>query len=123
MDAFHTLIQRWFRERFESPTPPQQEGWLSIVRGEPTLIAAPTGSGKTLAAFLWSIDRLFKRAISGELRDQTTVVYVSPLKALGNDIAKNLQLAARSNLSSCLQRRNHVAGDSHSGALGRHAGP
>ena len=91
MDAFHTLIQRWFLERFESPTPPQQEGWLSIVRGEPTLIAAPTGSGKTLAAFLWSIDRLFKRAISGELRDQTSVVYVSPLKALGNDIAKNLQ--------------------------------
>ena len=91
MDAFHTLIQRWFLERFESPTPPQQEGWLSIVRGQPTLIAAPTGSGKTLAAFLWSIDRLFKRASSGELRDQTSVVYVSPLKALGNDIAKNLQ--------------------------------
>ena len=91
MDAFHTLIQRWFLERFESPTPPQQEGWLSIFRGQPTLIAAPTGSGKTLAAFLWSIDRLFKRAISGELRDQTSVVYVSPLKALGNDIAKNLQ--------------------------------
>jgi ATP-dependent Lhr-like helicase len=91
LDAFHTLIQRWFLERFESPTPPQQDGWLSIVRGQPTLIAAPTGSGKTLAAFLWSIDRLFKRAISGELRDQTSVVYVSPLKALGNDIAKNLQ--------------------------------
>ncbi|HEX6437598.1 MAG TPA: DEAD/DEAH box helicase [Candidatus Binatia bacterium] len=91
MDAFHSLIQRWFRERFENPTLPQQEGWLSIARGQPTLIAAPTGSGKTLAAFLWSIDRLFKRAISGELRDQTSVVYVSPLKALGNDIAKNLQ--------------------------------
>jgi ATP-dependent Lhr-like helicase len=91
LDAFHPLIQRWFLERFESPTPPQQAGWVSIVGGQPTLIAAPTGSGKTLAAFLWSIDRLFKRAISGELRDQTSVVYVSPLKALGNDIAKNLQ--------------------------------
>lgn len=91
MNAFHPLIWRWFLERFEGPTPPQQEGWVSIVRGQPTLIAAPTGSGKTLAAFLWSIDRLFKRAISGELGDQTSVVYVSPLKALGTDIAKNLQ--------------------------------
>jgi ATP-dependent helicase Lhr and Lhr-like helicase len=91
LDAFHSVIQRWFLERFESPTSPQRAGWSSIMRGEPTLIAAPTGSGKTLAAFLWSIDRLFKRAISGELRDQTSVVYVSPLKALGNDIAKNLQ--------------------------------
>ena len=56
-----------------------------------TLIAAPTGSGKTLAAFLWSIDRLIKRASTGALDDATSVVYVSPLKALGNDIAKNLQ--------------------------------
>jgi ATP-dependent Lhr-like helicase len=91
LDAFHSLIRRWFLERFEAPTRPQQEGWASIVGGQPTLIAAPTGSGKTLAAFLWSIDRLFKRAISGELKDQTSVVYVSPLKALGNDIGKNLQ--------------------------------
>jgi ATP-dependent helicase Lhr and Lhr-like helicase len=91
LDAFHPLIWRWFLKRFEEPTPPQQEGWVSIARGQPTLIAAPTGSGKTLAAFLWSIDRLFKRAISGELKGQTSVVYVSPLKALGNDIAKNLQ--------------------------------
>ena len=91
MDVFHPLVWRWFLERFEGPTPPQQQGWASIVRGQATLIAAPTGSGKTLAAFLWSIDRLFKRATSGELKDQTSVVYVSPLKALGNDIAKNLQ--------------------------------
>jgi ATP-dependent helicase Lhr and Lhr-like helicase len=91
LDAFHPLIRRWFLERFEGPTPPQQEGWASIVRGHATLIAAPTGSGKTLAAFLWSIDRLFKEATSGELKDQTSVIYVSPLKALGNDIAKNLQ--------------------------------
>ena len=92
MDApFHPIVLRWFSERFASPTLPQREGWAAITRGRSTLIAAPTGSGKTLAAFMWSIDRLFKRAIGGRLKDETSVVYVSPLKALGNDIAKNLQ--------------------------------
>ena len=91
MDAqFHPLIQRWFNERFGAPTPAQVLGWQSIAAGKSTLIAAPTGSGKTLAAFLWSIDRLFQRAIKGVLEDKTQVVYVSPLKALANDIAKNL---------------------------------
>ncbi len=89
--SFHPLIRRWFVERFEKPTPPQEKGWQSISAGKSTLIAAPTGSGKTLAAFLWSIDRLVQRGARGELGDVTSVVYVSPLKALGNDIAKNLQ--------------------------------
>ncbi len=88
---FHPLIQRWFNDRFERPTPSQEKGWESIAAGRSTLIAAPTGSGKTLAAFLWSIDRLIQRSLRGELDDTTSVVYVSPLKALGNDIAKNLQ--------------------------------
>ncbi|HSF57224.1 MAG TPA: DEAD/DEAH box helicase, partial [Candidatus Binatia bacterium] len=88
---FHPLVWRWFRERFEAPTPPQKQGWEAIGRGRSTLIAAPTGSGKTLAAFLWSIDRLFQRAVNGKLDENTSVVYVSPLKALGNDIAKNLK--------------------------------
>jgi ATP-dependent Lhr-like helicase len=88
---FHPLVWRWFKQRFAEPTPPQQKGWASIAGGRSTLIAAPTGSGKTLAAFLWSIDRLFQRAASGQLDDHTSVVYVSPLKALGNDIAKNLK--------------------------------
>lgn len=87
---FHPLVWRWFTERFGSPTRPQEFGWQSIAAGKSTLIAAPTGSGKTLAAFLWSIDRLFQRAVNGDLDDKTRVVYVSPLKALGNDIAKNL---------------------------------
>jgi len=90
-ELFHPLIQRWFAERFQGPTPAQQEGWQSIAAGQATLIAAPTGSGKTLAAFLWSLDRLIKRALDGSLTERTSVVYVSPLKALGNDIAKNLQ--------------------------------
>ena len=88
---FHPLVQRWFAARFQSPTPAQAQGWDSISAGKSTLIAAPTGSGKTLAAFLWSIDTLVKRALAGALDERTCVVYVSPLKALGNDIARNLQ--------------------------------
>ena len=89
--SFHPIVERWFAERFAAPTAPQVAGWESIAAGRSTLIAAPTGSGKTLAAFLWSLDRLIKRALNGGLDDRTSVVYVSPLKALGNDIAKNLQ--------------------------------
>ncbi len=88
---FHPLIARWFTERFGEPTAPQTLGWARIAEGQDTLIAAPTGSGKTLAAFLWSINQLVQAAVEGTLNDQTTVVYVSPLKALGNDIQKNLQ--------------------------------
>ncbi|MGE5058320.1 MAG: DEAD/DEAH box helicase, partial [Betaproteobacteria bacterium] len=90
-ETFHPLIERWFSALFQNPTPAQAAGWESISAGQSTLIAAPTGSGKTLAAFLWSIDRLVKRALNGGLDERTSVVYVSPLKALGNDIAKNLQ--------------------------------
>jgi ATP-dependent Lhr-like helicase len=90
-DLFHPLVWRWFSERFGEPTAPQENGWRHIAAGEPTLIAAPTGSGKTLAAFLWSIDRLVQRAVAGKLDDKTSVVYISPLKALGNDIEKNLK--------------------------------
>ncbi len=82
-------MRDWFRERFDKPTPPQAAGWKEIARGRDTLIAAPTGSGKTLAAFLWSINQLI--APPEPSRDHTHVVYVSPLKALGNDIQKNLQ--------------------------------
>jgi ATP-dependent Lhr-like helicase len=88
---FHPLVAGWFIERFEHPTPPQASGWQHISTGDDTLIAAPTGSGKTLAAFLWSIDRLVTHGLSDSLADRVYVVYVSPLKALGNDIQKNLQ--------------------------------
>jgi len=88
---FQSLVARWFNKRFEHPTPPQASGWQHISTGADTLIAAPTGSGKTLAAFLWSIDRLVTHGLSGSLADRVYVVYVSPLKALGNDIQKNLQ--------------------------------
>src|SRR6266478_9118255 len=88
----HPLVQEWFVRRFGTPTEPQQEGWPHILAGKTTLISAPTGSGKTLAAFLICIDRLVRKAISGELTDCTEVLYVSPLKALSNDIQKNLEL-------------------------------
>src|SRR4051794_24292162 len=86
----HPIVQEWFLSRFGTPTEPQIAGWPHILAGRTTLIAAPTGSGKTLAAFLACIDQLVRKALNGELRDCTEVVYVSPLKALGNDIQKNL---------------------------------
>jgi ATP-dependent helicase Lhr and Lhr-like helicase len=87
----HPIVQEWFAGRFGSATEPQEEGWPHILTGKTTLISAPTGSGKTLAAFLACIDRLVRKAIAGELTDTTRVLYVSPLKALGNDIQKNLE--------------------------------
>src|SRR5215471_20422837 len=88
----HALVQEWFRGRFVSPTEPQEQGWPYILAGESTLISAPTGSGKTLAAFLACIDRLIRKALTGNLQDRTEVLYVSPLKALSNDIRKNLEV-------------------------------
>jgi ATP-dependent Lhr-like helicase len=86
------LLQEWFVQRFGTPTEPQELGWPYILAGRTTLISAPTGSGKTLAAFLTCIDRLVRKALAGDLQDKTEVLYVSPLKALGNDIQKNLEI-------------------------------
>ncbi|HKD80457.1 MAG TPA: DEAD/DEAH box helicase [Candidatus Angelobacter sp.] len=87
----HPLVQEWFTNKFGTPTEPQEAGWPHILAGRTTLISAPTGSGKTLAAFLICIDRLVRKALSGGLSDRTEILYVSPLKALGNDIQKNLE--------------------------------
>ncbi len=88
---FHPSVTAWFESKFESPTEVQTRAWPAIKENEYTLIAAPTGSGKTLAAFLVAIDDLVKQYIAGTLTWQTQVVYVSPLKALGNDIERNLR--------------------------------
>jgi ATP-dependent Lhr-like helicase len=85
---FHPAVQSWFASRLGDPTRPQREGWPPIREGRHTLIAAPTGSGKTLAAFLSAIDSLIRQG--PELPDQTQIVYVSPLRALSNDVQKNL---------------------------------
>ncbi|MDQ6699065.1 MAG: DEAD/DEAH box helicase, partial [Acidobacteriota bacterium] len=89
--TFDPLIERWFAGRFGAPTEPQLLGWPEIAAGRDTLISAPTGSGKTLAAFLICIDRLVRAARAGTLDDETQVVYVSPLKALSNDVQRNLE--------------------------------
>ncbi len=88
----HPLVGEWFVQKFGTPTEPQEQGWPHILAGRTTLISAPTGSGKTLAAFLACIDRLVRKALAGDLTDHTEVLYVSPLKALGNDIQKNLEI-------------------------------
>src|SRR5215469_5399982 len=88
----HPLVAEWFVSRFGTPTEPQEQGWPHILAGRTTLISAPTGSGKTLAAFLACIDRLVRKGLAGDLSDRTEVLYVSPLKALGNDIQKNLEI-------------------------------
>src|SRR6266496_3699070 len=88
---FHPAVARWFEEKFGSPTEPQKRGWPAIQSGAHTLIAAPTGSGKTLAAFFAELDLLFRDGLAGNLKDETRVLYVSPLKALSNDIHKNLE--------------------------------
>jgi len=87
LSSFHPTIARWFAETLGEPTEVQREGWAAIRRGEHALLSAPTGSGKTLAAFLSALDALLSER---ELADETRVVYVSPLKALGNDVQKNL---------------------------------
>ena len=93
LSAFHPAVAGWFRAHFSAPTQAQIEAWPAIQAGESTLVAAPTGSGKTLTAFLSAIDALVREGLAngGALPDRTTVVYVSPLKALSNDIRINLE--------------------------------
>ncbi|MFQ5656746.1 MAG: DNA glycosylase AlkZ-like family protein [Candidatus Methylomirabilales bacterium] len=90
LESFHPAVQAWFARRFQEPTAPQVQGWPAIGEGSHTIISAPTGSGKTLAAFLWCIDHLVQLGISGGLTDEVHILYISPLKALTNDIQQNL---------------------------------
>ncbi len=91
LQHFHPAVANWFRRAYPQPTLPQARAWPLIQSGRNVLIAAPTGSGKTLAAFLAAIDALVRLGVRGQLRDETRVVYVSPLKALSNDIHRNLE--------------------------------
>ena len=92
-DAFHPAVARWFDGAFPGPTEAQASAWPAIMAGRNTLVAAPTGSGKTLTAFLAAIDALVREGLAngGELPDRTSVLYISPLKALSNDIHINLE--------------------------------
>ena len=100
----HPVVQEWFTAKFGTPTSPQELGWPPILAGKPTLISAPTGSGKTLAAFLICIDKLIRQSIDGSLAPTTAVVYVSPLKALSNDVQKNLEQPLREIQQLALER-------------------
>ncbi len=91
LEHFHPAVAAWFRGAFPAPTPAQSRAWRALQSGRHALIAAPTGSGKTLAAFLAAIDELVRRGLAGELADETGIVYVSPLKALSNDVRINLE--------------------------------
>jgi ATP-dependent helicase Lhr and Lhr-like helicase len=96
LDEFHPAVRKWFARRFGAPSQVQERGWPVIAEaqkaaGHDVLLCAPTGSGKTLAAFMWAIDRLVGEAEHGALRDEISVLYVSPLKALANDIRINLE--------------------------------
>ncbi len=90
LDSFHPAVAAWFARSFDAPTPAQERAWPALRSGQHVLVAAPTGSGKTFAAFLAAIDHLVKEGLEGTLPDETRIVYVSPLKALSNDIRRNL---------------------------------
>jgi ATP-dependent Lhr-like helicase len=92
LKSFHPVVADWFIDRFKAPSEVQRQAWPAIQAGQSTLIAAPTGSGKTLAAFLAVIDQLVRQGLESPLPDETRILYVSPLKALSNDIHKNLEL-------------------------------
>ncbi len=101
-----TEIANWPKTFPVSPTEPQARGWPAIQSGRHTLISAPTGSGKTLAAFLASLDMLFRQGVNTDLPDETQVVYVSPLKALSNDIRKEPARTTRWHSHSVARRGN-----------------
>ncbi len=92
MRLFHPIVREWFRDAFGGPSEPQRLGWPAIASGAHTLILAPTGTGKTLSAFLWEIDRLIGRGLDAPLPNAVQILYISPLKALSNDIHRNLEV-------------------------------
>src|SRR6186713_233557 len=109
LPQFHPAVQAWFAKTFPNgATPAQLDAWPAIASGQHALIAAPTGSGKTLAAFLAAIDTLVREGAEGRLTDVTRVVYVSPLKALSNDIQRNLE-APLAGISAELVKRGSRA--------------
>jgi ATP-dependent Lhr-like helicase len=110
---FCAPVQRWFDRRFAGPTEAQRGGWAAIAAGEDTLVMAPTGSGKTLAAFLAGIDGLVRRGLAGTLGDGVKIVYVSPLKALGADVERNLQAPLRGIAEAAIALGTDGADDPH----------
>ncbi len=92
---FHPIVRAWFKETLGKPSAPQEKGWPAIASGDDTLILAPTGTGKTLAAFLWELNQLITSGLASPLGNSVHILYVSPLKALNNDVQRNLELPLR----------------------------
>jgi ATP-dependent Lhr-like helicase len=92
LDLFHPIVLTWFAETLGEPSAPQRAGWPAIADGSDTLILAPTGTGKTLAAFLYELDALIREGLEAPLANAIHLLYVSPLKALNNDVQRNLEL-------------------------------
>src|SRR3954470_18209871 len=90
LKPFHPIVRAWFRDTLGAPSPPQREGWPAIASGSHTLILAPTGTGKTLTAFLWELNQLIVDGSREPLPNAVQILYISPLKALNNDIQRNL---------------------------------
>ena len=116
---FHPAVEAWFRSAFGEPTRVQARGWPAIQSGHNALLAAPTGSGKTLAAFLCAIDALVQLGVRGQLADETHILYVSPLKALSNDVQKNLELPLAGIAAGFLVSRRAPRADLDSTGRGR----
>src|SRR3954465_13147626 len=106
LGAFHPLVAKWFKEELGNPSAPQQEGWPAIASGDDTLILAPTGTGKTLAAFLWELNALITDGLEEPLANAVHLLYVSPLKALNNDVQRNLETPL-----AALKERFQTAGE------------
>ena len=122
-DVFHPVVEGWFRGRFSEPTPVQARAWPLIAAGGDVLLTAPTGSGKTLAAFLACLDRLFRKAVAGTLEDRAEILYVSPLKALSNDVRRNLDQPLAELAAAAVAAGLPAPDDPHRGAHRRHPRP
>ena len=119
---FHPLVRQWFKETFGKPSDPQRKGWPAIASGAHTLILAPTGTGKTLAAFLWELNELIVRGIEEPLPNAVHLLYISPLKALNNDIQRNLDRPLAELRERFASRGERVSRDPSSGPHRRHSG-
>ncbi|MEP6732471.1 MAG: DEAD/DEAH box helicase [bacterium] len=109
--AFHPIVREWFAETLGVPSAPQRAGWPAIASGADTLILAPTGTGKTLAAFLWELNALITEGLEAPLANAVHLLYVSPLKALNNDVQRNLELP----LAQLKERFEKASGPLHTG--------
>ena len=121
LNALHPVVRDWFQSHFGSATEPQERAWPAIRSGEHVLISAPTGSGKTLAAFLICLDDLVRAGLDGGLPENTQVLYVSPLKALSNDIHKNLDVPLSGIANRAAELGLMLPGDSNRRAHWRYA--